>query len=437
MQDLQTGKRALEDTLVLLIFSVVAAFMISVLGICLSAHATPPDASAKNAIPVRMSDGTNYNDVSHPLYTSPAPGAGASDVNLIKVGGSSVGVTVPVPVRSTNGTSYESSTNGGYTNLLQGNAVLAATNPISIRVSVDGTNYLDATHGMYNNLLQGNAVISATNGIYSNLLQGNAVLAATNPIPTRQSVDGTNYNDATHGSYTNSLQGNAVLSATNGLYTNLLNGNAVLAATNPIAIRVSVDGTNYLDATHGLYNNLLQGNAVISATNGIYSNLLQGNAALSVTNGIYTNLLQGNAVVSATNTLPIRVSADGTNPVDATHGIYTNLLQGNAVVSNSNPIPTFTGSTTTANMSHVTADLVATTSTAITGLSAARNLTVINGDATAIIYVDPNSGTASTSNGLRLGPGQGHTWSGMKDTITGFTYYSTASSTKTLTYTTW
>jgi hypothetical protein len=42
MQDLQTDKRALEDTLVLLIFSVVAAFMISILGICLSAHATPP-----------------------------------------------------------------------------------------------------------------------------------------------------------------------------------------------------------------------------------------------------------------------------------------------------------------------------------------------------------------------------------------------------------
>ncbi len=66
-----------------------------------------------------------------------------------------------------------SSTNGIYTNLLTGNAVVTTANPLAAQLS------------------QGGSALSSTNGIYSNLVQGNAVVASTNPVFVRQ-TDATN-----------------------------------------------------------------------------------------------------------------------------------------------------------------------------------------------------------------------------------------------------
>jgi hypothetical protein len=144
------------------------------------------------------------------------------------------------------------------------------------------------------------------------------------------------------------------------------------------------------------------------STNPLAVQLSQGNTAIGATNGIFTNPLQGNAVLSATN------------------GLFTNILQGNAVLSKSNPIFTAGGSTTIANMSNVALTPVTATSTTVTLAAAARNLSVFNGDSIAIVSVDPTSGTASTTNGLKLNPGIGYSWLGLAAPITTFTYYSTA-----------
>lgn len=98
MQDLKYEKRALEDVLKLLILSVAISFAVAMSVVCIAAHATPPDASAQNAIPVRMSDGTNYNDATHPLYTSPSTGATTGDVNLKQINGVAVSQTNTLPV---------------------------------------------------------------------------------------------------------------------------------------------------------------------------------------------------------------------------------------------------------------------------------------------------------------------------------------------------
>lgn len=64
-------------------------------------------------------------------------------------------------------------------------ATPAGTNLIGdVNVRQDGT-ALSTTNGIYSNLLQGNAVLSATNGLYFNQLQGNTALSITNPTFNR------------------------------------------------------------------------------------------------------------------------------------------------------------------------------------------------------------------------------------------------------------
>jgi hypothetical protein len=218
----------------------------------------------------------------------------------------------------------------------------------------------------------GGSVYSAANPIPAQLSAGNAAVSSTNPLYVLP------VNGSGAAAPASLVQGGSALSTTNGLYTNLLQGNAVLSATK------------------GLFSNILQGDAVLSATHGLFTNVLQGDAVISATNGLYTNLLQGNAVISATNTLPVRPSADGTNPVDATHGLYTNLLQGNAVNANANPI--FTSESGVANAaatSSVTAQVDGVADT-LTFTAASRHLVFANNDSGDLLHI-ALTGTATTS----------------------------------------
>jgi hypothetical protein len=52
------------------------------------------------------------------------------------------------------------------------------------------------------NLRQGGTALSATNGIFSNILQGNAVLSATNPLPVEQSATSSSTSAMGHASTT-------------------------------------------------------------------------------------------------------------------------------------------------------------------------------------------------------------------------------------------
>ena len=170
------------------------------------------------------------------------------------------------------------------------------------------------------------AVNSATNGLYFDLLQGNAVLSATNPIFVSPATAATwaatesgtwnitnitgtvslptgaataaNQSAGTAG--TPSTVVGSVQGVSGGVAVSVAQGTA--ASSGPWIFTPWIAGA-VNSATNGLYGNLLQGNAVISATNGLYSNLLQGNAALSATNGLYANFLQGNAALSLTNPL--------------------------------------------------------------------------------------------------------------------------------------
>lgn len=136
-----------------------------------------------NGWPVQMTDGTNFLGTSaHPVVTN-GPTAG-SNVNVVSVAGSAIALSNPLFTQiSADGTNAVNTTHGLYFNLLQGNAVNAASNPSYLQLT-NGTNANDATHGSYFNLLQGNAVISATNPLFTNLSVGSAATSITNAVPT-------------------------------------------------------------------------------------------------------------------------------------------------------------------------------------------------------------------------------------------------------------
>lgn len=158
---------------------------------------TIQDVSGNNGAIIAIGDGSALANVAAVKAATTA--AGTNDPSLVVqlspngIGGTSgtplfasitnaVSVSLPTSPALASGSGviiYQggalSTTNGIYSNLLQGNAVLSGTN------------------GVYSNILQGNVVLSATNGIYANLLQGNAVLSSSNPI-FDEITDGTHVN---------------------------------------------------------------------------------------------------------------------------------------------------------------------------------------------------------------------------------------------------
>ncbi len=272
------------------------------------------------------------------------------------------------------------------------------TNPAPIEISVDGTNLSGATHPLATQLSQSNTAVSSTNPLSVRLSNGSANIAASAPLPTQLS-QGNAVISLTNPLFTQiSADGTNAVNSTHGLYVNLLQGNAVVSASNPSYVRVSADGTTAVAVGTPLFTRLSNGSSAIAAATPLAVQLSQGNGVLSATNGLYCNILQGNTAVSATNTLPIRISADGTNPVDATHGIYANLLQGNAVNSTSNPIFVSPAGTTLANSTSVNGTVDNTIAVTVSLTAAARHLIIRNTTAaTRHLYFALN-GTADNTN---------------------------------------
>jgi len=105
--------------------------------------------------------------------------------------------------------------------------------------------------------------------------------------------------------------GGTAISATNPLFAELTDGTSVIDASNPLDVQLG-DGTTQAGVTAGLtalkVDLVGEGGTAISATNPVIAQISDGTAVLDNT---------------ADHFLPVRISADGTNFMDASHPIYT------------------------------------------------------------------------------------------------------------------
>jgi len=107
-----------------------------------------------------------------------------------------------------------------------------------------------------------------------------------------------------------SSEGGSAISATNPVFVELTDGAAAISTSNPLNVQIG-DGTTQV--------------AVTAALTAMKVDLVgEGGAAISATNPVIIQISDGNAVLddTADHFLPVRISVDGANFMDASHPLY-------------------------------------------------------------------------------------------------------------------
>ena len=289
------------------------------------ATVTSNPATAGNLVTAQM---THYRALMTDWYNASGVEMGTT--------GSPVNVALPATPALASGSGvviYQggalSATNGLFTNVLQGNAVLTAANPLPSSLSIGGT------------------AVGATNGLYTNLLQGNAVLAAGNPIfvsPGTSAVFTTSISQTTPGTT------NGVALEQIGSTTIKTGVSASSAGTQQVALSTDTPGEalanpSWTYITDGTSTASVKA-ASTSATATDKSLVVQINpqqtppmgvsqvngAAFSASNPLFTQLDIGGSAIGATNGVPVTPATSASFTVaQATAGnLNATVVQGTA-----------------------------------------------------------------------------------------------------------